>query len=85
MSKEFFRLRAGVEKAVLLTSFSPSRNILPEVSRLMWTVSLEVNSKRREERETYFLLQIVLTTANSRRERKMKQVQERNQMSMNLT
>ena len=51
----------------------------------MWTVSLEVNSKRREERETYFLLQIVLTTANSRRERKMKQVQERNQMSMNLT
>ena len=33
----------------------------------------------------YFLLQIVLTTANSRRERKMKQVQARNQMSINLT
>ena len=34
---------------------------------------------------SYFLLQIVLTTANSRRERKMKQVQARNQMSMNFT
>ena len=34
---------------------------------------------------SYFLLQMVLTTANSRRERKMKQVQARNQMSMNFT
>ena len=34
---------------------------------------------------THFLLHIVLTIANSSREKKIKKVQTRNQMSINLT
>merc|ERR1712012_931629 len=68
---EFRRLNDGVVKAERPASLRPSARIWLAEIFVIWATSS-------------FLREMMLTRANSIREKKMKQVQTRNQISMNL-
>ena len=95
ISSEFLLEIEGVEKALLLNSLMPSLIMLREVSFFIGIVSLSFSIRIDTIKYSlkgeihivfsHFLLQIVLTIANSSREEKINIVQTRNQMSINLT